>query len=256
MRAVRRGIAALILALALLAPAIAGAAVLGNLRLEESALGSPGVAPAGDRAVLERIIAEESVGATFDARQWLQQTMQKLLQAVAGWLEKVMGAKSAQTSVRVIFYVLLVVSALVVAWIVSLLVRRVRSTLERGDGGGAAGTGGAVIAAAEGLPDDALAFADAQAAVGRYRDAVRALFGGAARELVDRGVVPRTRTRTDGELLADVTAARPALRAPLATLAGAFEPAWYGHIDPGAAGYRAARGVYAAFMALLAGEAA
>ncbi|TLM72997.1 MAG: DUF4129 domain-containing protein, partial [Actinobacteria bacterium] len=81
-------------------------------------------------------------------------------------------------------------------------------------------------------------------ASGRTRDAVRALFGGAARTLVERGVVPQTRTRTDGELLADVSRAAPPVAPPLSELTGAFELAWYGHVEPGEDGYAGARGAY------------
>ncbi|TDB37661.1 MAG: DUF4129 domain-containing protein [Actinobacteria bacterium] len=229
--------------------------MLAQLRSQEVALGQPGTPPAGDTALLEKILTDEGVVETLDARQRFQEFLQKLIDKVLRWLEGVTGAKSTQTTFRALYYLLLVLSVFVIAWVVFVLARRMRSVVARSDGSGDDTSGDAVIAAAEGLPDDALAFADAEAAAGRYRDAVRALFGGAARELVERGIVPRTRTRTDGELLADVALARPTVLPPLSELCDAFEPAWYGHIDPGADGYAAARAVYSKLVATLVGDA-
>lgn len=230
--------------------------ILVQLRSQELALGATGTPPAGDTELLKKILADEGVVETLDARQRFQEFLQKLIDKLLRWLEGVVGAKSTQTTFRALYYLLLVLSVFVIAWVVFVLVRRLRSVIARPDGAVDDASGQAVIAAAEGLPDDVLSFADAEAAAGRYREAVRALFGGAARELVERGVVPRTRTRTDGELLADVALARPETLPPLAELCGAFEPAWYGHIDPGADGYAAARAVYAPLMATLGGDAA
>jgi hypothetical protein len=229
--------------------------ILAQLRSQELALGVAGTPPTGDSELLKKILADEGVVETLDARQRFQEFLQKLIDKVLTWLEGVVGAKSTQTTFRALYYLLLVLSVFVIAWVVFVLVRRMRSMVARPDGSTDDGSGDAVIAAAEGLPDDALAFADSEAAAGRYRDGVRALFGGAARELVERGVVPRTRTRTDGELLADVALARPDTLPSLAELCGAFEPAWYGHIDPGADGYATAREVYTALMETLGGGA-
>lgn len=229
--------------------------ILAQLRSQEIALGTTGTSPAGDTALLKKILADEGVVETLDARQRFQEFLQKLIDKLLRWLEGVAGAKSTQTTFRALYYLLLVLSVFVIGWVVFVLIRRMRSVIARTDDPMDGSSGDAVIAAAEGLPDDALAFADAEAAAGRYREAVRALFGGAARELVERGVVPRTRTRTDGELLADVALARPEALPPLAELCGAFEPAWYGHIDPDADGYTAARAVYVALMETLGGDA-
>jgi hypothetical protein len=94
-----------------------------------------------------------------------------------------------------------------------------------------------VVPAAEGLPADARAHAASLAAQGRYRDAVRALFGGAARRLVEAGLVRQARTRTNGELLSEVRAVLTQAHVPLSALSSTFEGAWYGHLDPGADGY-------------------
>jgi hypothetical protein len=227
--------------------------LLGQLRSQENALGEPGTPPSGDEALLKQILADEGVTKADETGKqfmdWLMEQVGKLL----NWLAGTLSTGPAKTSARAVFYGLLVLSVAVIAWIAFVLIRRLRSVLDRSTEGGDI-VDDAVVAAAVGLPDDALAFADAEAGEGRHREAVRALFGGAARELVQRGVVPRTRTRTNTELLGDVEAARPTLRGPLAALAGAFEPAWYGHVDPGAIGYRDARAVYVGLALMLEGD--
>lgn len=228
--------------------------MLAQLRSQEMAILSADAAPEGDEALLRRLIEEEGAGAPSDSDRRLMDWIQERIEKLFDWLDGVMGTRGAQTSFKAVYYVLLALSVVVMAWVLFSIIRRFRSSSEAG-ADEPASTGAAVVAAAEGLPDDALAFADGEAGAGRYREAVRALFGGAARELVERGVVPRTRTRTNAELLGDVGSSRPALRAPLASLAGMFEPAWYGHIDPGEDGFRAAREVYVALVTTLAGEA-
>jgi hypothetical protein len=52
------------------------------------------------------------------------------------------------------------------------------------------------------------------------------------------------RTRTNREMLRDVTRAAPPLAAPFERLTGDFERAWYGHADPGSDGFERARSSY------------
>jgi hypothetical protein len=227
--------------------------LLGQLRSQEAALGEPGTPPSGDAALLKQILADEGVTKADESGQQLFDWLMEQVEKVLNWVAGALGTGPAKTSMRAIFYGLLVISAFVVAWIVFVIVRRLRAVVGR-TAGDADTADDAVVSAAVGLPDDALAFADAEAGEGRHREAVRALFGGAARELVERGVVPRTRTRTNAELLGDVEIARPAVHEPLMALAGAFEPAWYGHVDPGADGYRDARVEYVGLTAVLEGD--
>jgi hypothetical protein len=70
------------------------------------------------------------------------------------------------------------------------------------------------------------------------------LYGGAARHLVEAGVVTRMRTRTNREMLRDVTAASPTGAPAFGRLTSDFESAWYGHADPGGAGFFRARESY------------
>jgi hypothetical protein len=98
------------------------------------------------------------------------------------------------------------------------------------------------------LPDDPLEFAERLAAEGRRRDALRALYGGAARRLVETGAVRRMRTRTNAELLRDVRVVAPHVASALSALTERFEAAWYGHGDPGETGFLAAKHSYAEVM--------
>jgi hypothetical protein len=52
------------------------------------------------------------------------------------------------------------------------------------------------------------------------------------------------RTRTNREMLRDVTASAPELAAPFEDLTTDFERAWYGHAEPGPVGFDRARGAY------------
>lgn len=183
-----------------------------------------------------------------DVRSDLSQRLGRLIERIGEWLARQMDrvgeSRPLSIGARIVFW--LVVIAIVLVLVVTLwrVVRRLRAEL-RGtpERPRPAEDGAPVVAAAEGLPADALAFAEELAAAGRFREAVRALFGGAARRLVERRVVAQTRTRTDAELLAEVVAS-PAVHAPLSALTALFERAWYGHADPGESGFAEARGRY------------
>lgn len=200
-----------------------------------------------DRELLERIMAEEGVAEGAAAQAFLR----RLQQQVLDWFERVVsrwfGSDAASAGLEAVYYVVLAASALVAAWLVwrvlsAFLGRSSRGRADRRRR--AAGPVEPVVDAARDLPSDALAYAEAEARAGRFREAVRALFGGAARLLVERGAIPVARTRTTAEILHDVLDRAPAAHRPLAALAGVFEPAWYGHVDPGADGYAAARLAY------------
>ncbi len=214
-----------------------------------AAFGAQGEArvPKHDRALLERIMAEEGVAEGAAAQEFVRSIQQRVLD----WIERVasrwFGSDAASAGLEAVYYVALAVSAVIAAWLVwrllSALLGRAPSDRSRGRQS-RAGQAEPVVDAARGLPADALAYADAEADAGRFREAVRALFGGAARLLVERGAIPVTRTRTTKEILQDVLQRAPGVHRPLAALAGVFEPAWYGHVDPGADGYAAARLAY------------
>lgn len=229
-------------------------ALLGSLA---AALGGPGAPPDDDPAVLDGVLAQLGVGGGSDFEQLVREFVQGIVDAVNDFFASLLGREASGDGARIAFYVFSGAAALGVVWLVLIVVRRwLASTAP--EARRIAGTSLLDIpahAAAEGLPDDVAGYAAAAAAEGRHREAVRALFGGAARALVSTGVVAHARTRTTAELLADVRAARSALGVPLADLAGVFEPAWYGHLDPGADGYSAARRHFDEVMRAIEGGA-
>lgn len=210
-----------------------------------------------DPALLSRIMAEEGVAGGSAA----QQLLRKLQERLFSWLERLLSSvfgSAASSGFEVAYYVALAVSALVAAWLIWRVLSAVRGTgRARRRRGAPAGSGGEpVVEAARDLPEDALAYADAEAAAGRLREAVRALFGGAARTLVERGVVPVAKTRTTREILHDVAEHAPNAHQPFAELARIFEPAWYGHQDPRRDGYDRARQAYLETLAAASGGGA
>ena len=199
--------------------------------------------PRSDPAALKQLIAEGVSPARKSIGDYLAEWIAGFTNAIQKWLADNLGVQAASATLKtVVWTAILTLAALVTGLIVRALLR-VRSGVAARDDA-ALGLTSPVVAAAEGLPDDILGHADALAGQGRFRDAVRALFGGAARDLVDRGLLRRTRTRTDAELLADIASTSPAVAAPLRALTASFEVAWYGHVDPDEAGFRVARGRY------------
>lgn len=96
----------------------------------------------------------------------------------------------------------------------------------------------------EPLPPDALGYADELAGDGRFREAVRALMRGSVRALRHAGWLYRTRARTTAELLYLLHDAPPEVVAPMRSLSIEFDRAWYGHRDPGRAGFSGSRDDY------------
>lgn len=215
-----------------------------NLVSMRQALGERGGAPVrSDAAALRRLLAGRAPGKATAAtnQDWFGTWLMSLISRIASWLGT---PGSSGGGGRWLLWAVLAAAAVVAIAVLArgaIAVRRGTARRSRAE----AADGGPVVAAAEGVPADALAFADRMAAEGRGREAVRALFGGAARGLEAAGVVRRTRTRTDAELLRDVRASAPAVAGPLEQLTHGFESAWYGHLDPGPDGFTAARAAYA-----------
>jgi hypothetical protein len=237
-----------------------GAAALeldAHLASVEAALGQSEGAPADDPAVLATVLAELGVRGQSPVERWLSEAVEELVAAIERFVASLFSTEAASAGGRMVFYAFAGIAALVVLGLVYIVIRRwLRSTAPAPRAiGGVSLAEGPVVAAAEGVPADVTRYAEEAAAAGRYRDAVRALFGGAARTLVERGVITHARTRTSAELVADVAAARPAVRTPLGGLVALFEPAWYGHTDPGAEGYRSARACYDEVVSLAGGGA-
>jgi hypothetical protein len=196
-----------------------------------------------DPAALAALIAEGVSPARKSLGDVLTEWVAKLTDAVQQWLVANLGARGASIALKTAFWVVTGALAVLVTFLLLRALLRGRRAVAARDAA-ALDLTSPVVAAAEGLPADILGHADSLAREGRFREAVRALFGGAARELVDRGLLRRTRTRTDAELLADIAPVAPAVTTPLSELTTTFEAAWYGHVDPGEAGFDSARGRY------------
>ena len=199
--------------------------------------------PRSDPAALRQLIAEGVSPARRSIGDYLAEWIAKFTDAIQKWLADNMGAKAASATLKTVVWASILALAALVTFLLMRGLLRVRRGVAARDAAALELTS-PVVAAAEGLPDDILGHADSLAGQGRFRDAVRALFGGAARELVDRGLLRRTRTRTDSELLADIASTFPAIMPPLTALTLLFEIAWYGHVDPDEAGFRMALGCY------------
>jgi hypothetical protein len=213
-------------------------------------MGAPGTQARSDPAALRRLLAEVRTGPVVPKSTLLQDVIDRVLRAIEAWLARVSATPQGAMRLRAVWYAVLALFAGLACFVVWRGVRAWRRAVVRRDRPGVAGSGSPVIEAAEGLPQDAGAFADTLAREGRYREALRALFGGAARTLGERGVLARTRsrTRTNAELLAEVGAAAPAVEVPLRGLSDAFEVAWYGHREPGERGFTSARALYDATL--------
>jgi hypothetical protein len=198
-------------------------------------------------AALAALLAARPI-TTSSGDTWINQQIAKVLKVIADWLGSLdlFNSRAAPFSAgRILSYLVIVVPVLLVMWVVLRARRRRGATGPRqGAASPTSAAPPAVVAAAD-LPADPLTYAEALAAAGQTRDAVRALYGGAARHLVEAGVVHRMRTRTNHEMLRDVAAASPELAGAFGRLTADFEAAWYGHADPGAPGFHRARESYA-----------
>lgn len=214
---------------------------LGSMR---SALGVPGEAVREDPVALSELLTGREVAGG--------DLIQRIIQRVIEWLNSLFEGVSLEESeggalvVKIVLWTLGVALVALVGWLIlrAIRARRARDELPEDESDAPQ----PVVAAAEGLPDDPRAYAAVLAEQGLFRDAVRTLFGGAAREVVRRGLVRQTRTLTNRELLSSVRQASPGVHAPLGALAGAFDLAWYGHVDPERAGFDSAVAAYDAVI--------
>lgn len=204
-----------------------------------------------DRAALEAIVGEEDA----EAGKTLSDLILELAEKIAEWVGKLLsglpGVSVPDAPDVDLTGAWPYVVGLAAAVAAGLLVRLAMWIVARRRVNRAATTAEdatPVVAAAEDLPPDVLAHVEKLAAAGRFREAVRALFGGAARTLVDVGVIARTKTRTNGELLGDIRASAPAVADDVDRLARIFESAWYGRRDPGRTGLDHAREHYTAII--------
>lgn len=215
-----------------------------------SSLGTPGAAVPEDPEALREIIAAQRVPSGSTLTEIVGKIAERLLDILQKWWESAGGSPETVSILSTGMVVLLAVLLVFLGWVLVRALLRARAATAAPETVRPAAPG-PVVAAAEGLPADALAYADGLAASGQMREAVRALFGGAARALVEAGAVVQTRTRTDTELLAEVRANVPHAHGALAELANAFEVAYYGHVEPDTERYGEARAAYEAVLGAL-----
>ena len=201
--------------------------------------------PSDPEALRQMVSALPRSSTTAD--DWLNAQIQKLLEWITQVLDR-MAPASAGSNAAAARVTMVLVIAIPVLLALIVLVRALRTRRRRATAGAQPDfeppPGLPAVAAAADLPADALGYAMRLAAAGAHRDAVRALYGGAARHLVEGGAVSRMRTRTNREMLRDVVAAAPAAAPAFEELTCEFERAWYGHADPGTAGFDHAREEY------------
>lgn len=217
---------------------------LGSLRM---AVDEADGGAAYDPALLTRLLARPDLASRPTVSDELAKLLDRLSRWLAAWFARVMQQKGAATGSDIALVVVFIALGLLLVFAVVRVVRAMSASLARHDTrvlAEAAADRAAVVSAAEGLPPDALGYADELAEAGRFREAVRALFGGAARTLVDLGLLRSTRTRTNAELLADLEPTAPPVLPSLSDLSASFERTWYGHADPGRDGFDAARERY------------
>ncbi|MDP2233725.1 MAG: DUF4129 domain-containing protein [Actinomycetota bacterium] len=180
-----------------------------------------------------------------ETRNPISEYFARLVERLGEWLTKWWGSTAdtpgVSSTFRTVTIVVLVLLALGLIWMIFRIIVNLRRGTARRGTRPRLPSDIALIEAAQDLPEDALAHADALAQQGLWREAVRALFGGAARELVTAGYILEAHRRTNGELLLEIRPTAPMVYKPLAALCALFERAWYGHHDPGSTGFDEAR---------------
>jgi hypothetical protein len=216
---------------------------LDSLRLSVDQAGTP---LSGRPQLLRELLARPDLASRPTVADQLGKLMDRLSTWFAEWFQRLLARRGTATASDVALAVVVAALAALLVYAGVRVARAISRSVARHDERVLAerAADAAVVEAAAGLPPDALGYAESLAAEGRFRDAVRALFGGAARSLVELGLLPQTRTRTNAELLGDLAPVAPPVLPPLAELSATFERAWYGHADPGAEGFAEARERY------------
>ncbi len=219
--------------------------------IERSLPGGSDRPPASDPDALARLLEDSRAQVRSPVAEMLGDLIDRLGEAFERWQASLAESDSASRTWSFAVGAIVVGLVLVLLWVAYRVVRGVLGAAARRGPALAGAADGAypVVAHEAEIPADVVAFAASLAAAGRFAEAVRALFGGAARLLAEHGHVTRTRTRTNGELLAEVRVALPQVAGTLGGLAGSFERAFYGHVDPGEDGYRDALAAYATLRA-------
>lgn len=216
-------------------------------------LGTPGETVPADPEALARILVEQAPQPTSVFNKYLARLIERLGEWLEAWWSRIGESSGAGTVLTVVTVVFVALVGALLFWLAARALLRVRAgSQQQPPLPELPDPVDAVIEAARDLPADALAYAEECAARGELREAVRALFGGAARELQEAGYVVEAHMRTNRELLLEI---RPQVRdayEPLEQLSQVFERAWYGHHEPDAEQFAESRtwflGVRAALL--------
>lgn len=199
----------------------------------ESAIGEPTRdAVPEDSEALDELLGAQPAQAQSPFQELLARLIDRIARAIQEWWTSMGASPGARSTLTTATIVVIVALGLLLAFLVVRVVIRWRAGMQRDDQGSLPVLGqDAVVVAARDLPTDPLAYADERAAAGDMREAIRALFGGAARALQEAGYIVEARTRTNHELLLEVRPRSERVHAPLEALCGEFERVWYGHRD-------------------------
>lgn len=196
-------------------------------------LGTPGDAVPADPDALARILVEQAPQPTSVFNKYLARIIERLGEWLEAWWSRIGESSGTGTVLTVVTIVFVALVAALLLWLAARALMRIRAGSQQQPAlPRLADPTDAVIEAARDLPANALDYAEECAARGEMREAVRALFGGAARELQDAGYVVEAHMRTNRELLLEIRPQVQNAYAPLEQLSRAFERAWYGHHEP------------------------
>ncbi len=200
-----------------------------------------------DPQALRELLERHRVAGRSAFSDWFGQLVERAQEWLSDRLRGVSIAGMPPGVTTAVIVVLVSILAAALAWVATIAIRAGRGAFARDEGTSPLVPPPPVPTQPEDEPADPLSAADALARSGRHREAVRVLFKGAVRFLASRGAIADARARTTSELVAEVKSRAPVSARPIADLAGGFEVAWYGHVDPEPEGYAFAR---AAFEAL------
>ncbi len=217
-----------------------------------SSAGEPGKAVPADQEALDGLLSEQQIQQRNPISEWFAKVVERIGEFLLNWWDTTGNAPGVSSTLRAVTYTVLALLLAGLIWMLVRVIMYLRSGTSKRAARPRLANELAIVEAAQDLPEDALAHADALASGLQWRDAVRALFGGAARELVAAGYVLEAHRRTNGELLLEIKPAAPHVYGPVAKLCASFERAWYGHHDPGPAGFADARVLYEQVLVKLA----
>lgn len=163
-----------------------------------------------DRILAQRQFQPPKRSLTQRAIEWAFERLGELISALSG------GGRGA-----VVAWIVVLGGVAVLVWVISRAVRG------RGRRGSALGPLDDQIGRAS---EDWVAEAEANAAAGRWRDALRCRYRALVADLAAHGLLDEVPGRTAGEYRDLLAVNLPAARQPFSAITDLFERAWYGHV--------------------------